>query len=72
MNFGLGTDTNEPETAQRDGRLPPLREWAEFGPVCVSEYTFPLGRIVWEKSRARKLIAGSGKRAVEHLYLVTA
>ena len=25
MNFGLGGAANEPETAQKDGRLPPLR-----------------------------------------------
>ena len=47
-----------------------VKEWAVFGPVCVSEYAFPLGECVWEKSRARKLITGSGLRAVERLFVV--
>ena len=47
-----------------------VQQWSRFTPICVSEYQFPLGRVVWEKSRARKLIAGSGKRAIERLYLI--
>lgn len=44
-------------------------EWAQFGPVCVSEYCFPLGAVVWEKSRARKLAVGTGRR-LEKLFVV--
>lgn len=48
-----------------------VSEWATFGPVCISEYTYPTsGRQVWEKSRARKLLAGTGKRALEKLFVV--
>lgn len=46
-------------------------EWAKFGPVLVSEYDFPVGRCIWEKSRARKLKTGTG-RALEKLFLVQA
>lgn len=47
-------------------------EWARFGPVCVSEYAFPLGKCVWEKSRARKLAVSSGTRAIEKLFVIEA
>lgn len=44
--------------------------WSKVCPVLVSEYNLPIGRCIWSKSRARKLIAGSGERALEKLYLV--
>lgn len=47
-----------------------VEAWARYGPVYVSEYDFPLGRVVWERSRAVKLKAGTGARAVEKLYRV--
>ena len=48
-----------------------VQEWAEVGPVLVSEYQFPVGRVVWEKDRAKKL-AVTGERAVEKLFLIGA
>jgi hypothetical protein len=46
-----------------------VEEWAYYGPVLISEYAFP-GRVVWEKSRAVKMRAGSGDRADEKLFAV--
>jgi DNA adenine methylase len=68
------------DTSKYDG-TPPINydlfyarveAWARFGPVFVSEYSFPLGRCIWEKSRAIKLRAGSGERATERLFRVGA
>ncbi len=45
-------------------------EWSSYCNVLVSEYAFPIGVCVWEKSRAVKMTAGSGARATEKLFLI--
>lgn len=47
-------------------------EWARFGPVYVSEYEFPHGRVVWERASTTTLGAGvqGGRAHVERLYEV--
>lgn len=48
-------------------------EWARFGPVYVSEYSFPHGRVVWERASTTTLRSGQGgaKPHIERLYEVT-
>lgn len=48
-------------------------EWARFSPVYVSEYSFPHGRVVWERASTTTLRSGQGgaKPHIERLYEVT-
>ena len=45
-------------------------EWAAFGPVCVSEYDFPLGECVWGMLKRKKLVDRNQYSAYEKLYVV--
>lgn len=45
-------------------------EWSRFGPVLVSEYSLPIGREVWSKTRKSMLTTGSGDTRTEKLFLV--
>jgi DNA adenine methylase len=42
-------------------------DWARFGPVFVSEYTFPHGEVVWEKTFRQQAPYGGGVRT-DRLY----
>lgn len=46
-----------------------VEAWAAFRPVCVSEYEFPLGQVVWTRERALKL-GKSFETRTEKLFLV--
>lgn len=46
-------------------------EWAEFGPVFVSEYAFPFGQCIWQREQKTTVgcgVNGAAKVAVERLF----